>query len=99
MSKNLTALMNGLGEVASACEIIESAGRCEECPLFCVNCVTESSLYEVAEDVTKGNWDDFFDLAKETDKCMDEADYIAYLADNARKGERDEQYIDSLYGI
>lgn len=83
--------MNGLGLILDACDMIRAKNRCSECPI--VGCIDVDALYEIGDEVTKATWIEFFDLAEECDNYISEDDYIADIADMARKGERDDIYI------
>lgn len=90
-NEKIEILFEGMRYIMTACDTIDNAGRCEECPILGY-CIKDTTLEAIAEEATMGWLTEFLELAEETDNNISEADYIADLADRARKAERDEWY-------
>lgn len=82
-------IIEAIDIATAACEIISENSACRNCPLRSV-CLEETSLADVYRDATESMFREFLGFADDVGHYIDEQDYIADLADTARKGERDE---------
>ena len=98
LSKDVQMIFGALDLLHASCERISGLGGCDRCPIK-PNCLEITDALTLAEDVTVRQFDQFLSLSSDMDNYMDEQDWIASEADQARKMEIEERMIDEEWGI
>lgn len=80
-----------------ACEVIESAGGCERCPLRDC-CLDVSSFKSICECVSASMVDEFLGFADDIEEHNNEDDMFSYYADVKRKADIEEHSIYERWG-
>ena len=97
MSKDIKMILGALDLLHAACENINGLGGCDRCPIR-LNCIEMTEALTLAEDVTAKQFEEFLGLSDDMDNYMDEQDWKASYADQARKMEIEERMIDEEWG-
>lgn len=85
MKNDLKMIEKSLDLLMSACNTINDAGACEQCPLRLTNCLEETSFADIYYDLPMGSVEEMLGLADDVADYISEEDYIADLADRERK--------------
>ena len=103
MNKDIKMIVGALDLLHAACENIQGLGDCDRCPLNGRsskqrNCLEETDVLTLAEDVTASQFENFLGFSDDVEDYMDEQDWEASYADQARKMEIEERMIDEEWG-
>lgn len=90
--KDVKMIIGALDLLHTACENIDYYEACERCPIKS-QCLEDTALLDVAEEVTLTQLDEFLGLSDDIADFMDETDMEAYYADQARKSEAEDNLI------
>lgn len=86
-------LVTTLNEVFEVCGYLQAEGGCDGCPLR-LTCIDDTSVFEFADSITRNRIEEFLKYSEDYENRMDEQDYIASIADNERKDDVWQGYID-----
>lgn len=92
MLKDIKMIVGALDLLHTACENINYYEACSSCSLK-EHCLENTSPLDIAEEVTEQQFTEFLGLADDVQDFMDETDWQAYYADQARKIKAEEEMI------